>query len=103
MNEKQDSGTVGHRMAKYAIITASIQALLGIMLYSTMYGRGPLSLFFLIPMTNIAYPLLLQNAIRVGLWPAAIVVGTFFMFLIILAIGETANWLTGVKKRVLRK
>jgi hypothetical protein len=44
-------------------------------------------------MVNIAYPWLMQNAIRVQLWPAAIAIGTFFMFFVILAIGETANWL----------
>ena len=75
------------------MITAAVQALLGMMLYSTMYGRGPLSLLFLIPMVNIAYPLLMQNAIEVQLWPAAIAIGTFFMFFVILVIGETANWL----------
>ena len=93
MIEKPDSGRVWHRFVRYALITAVVQALLGIMLYSTMYGRGPLSLLFLIPMANIAYPLLLQNAIRVELWPATIVIGTFFMFFVILAIGETVNWL----------
>jgi hypothetical protein len=93
MNEKPDSGRVWHRIARYAMITAVVQTLLGIMLYSTMYGRGPLSLLFLIPMVNIAYPLLLQNAIRVELWPTAIAIGTFCMFFVILAIGETANWL----------
>ena len=93
MNEKPDSSRVWHRMARYAMITAVVQTLLGIMLYSTMYGRGPLSLLFLIPMVNIAYPLLLQNAIRVELWPAAIAIGTFFMFLVILAIGETDHLL----------
>jgi len=93
MNEKSDSGRVWHRMARYAMITAVVQTLLGIMLYSTMYGRGPVSLLFLIPMVNIAYLWLMQNAIRVQLWPAAIVIGMFFMFFVILAIGETANWL----------
>jgi hypothetical protein len=80
-------------MARYAMITAAVQVLLGIMLYSTMYGRGPIFLLFLIPMVNIAYPWLMQNAIMVQLWPAAIVIGTFFMFFVILAIGETASWL----------
>jgi len=93
MNEKPGSDGAWHRMARYAMVTAAVQTLLGIMLYSTMYGRGPLSLLFLIPMVNIAYPWLMQNAIRVQLWPAAIVIGTFFMFFVILAIGETANWL----------
>jgi len=93
MNEKPVSSRLGHRIVRYALVTAVVQVLLGIMLYSTMYGRGPLSLLFLLPMTNIAYPFLLQNAIRVELWPAAIVIGTFFMFFVILAIGEAANWL----------
>jgi len=93
MNEQLGSGKVWHRMARCAMVTAAVQTLLGIMLYSTMYGRGPVSLLFLIPMVNIAYPWLMQNAVRVQLWPAAIVIGTFFMFFVILAIGETANWL----------
>ncbi len=98
MDEKPGSGKVWHRMARYAMVTAAVQTLLGIMLYSTMYGRGPVSLLFLIPMVNIAYPWLMQNAIRVQLWPAAIVIGTFFMFFVILAIGETANWLKRARK-----
>ena len=93
MNEKPDSGKAWHRVARYAIVTAVIQTLLGIMLYSTMYGRGPTSLLFLIPMVNIAYPWLMQNAVSFQLWPAAIVIGTFFLFIVILVIGETANWL----------
>ena len=93
MNEKLDSSRVWHRMVRYAMITAAVQALLGMMLYLTMYGRGPVSLLFLIPMVNIAYPWLMQNAIVVELWPAAIMIGTFFMFFVILAIGETINWL----------
>lgn len=84
---------------KYTATTAAIQGLLGIMLYSTMYGPGPLSLLFLIPMANIAYPLLLQNAIEVQLWPAAITIGTFFMFFIILAIGETAANISSVLRK----
>jgi len=93
MNEKPDSDRVWHRIARYAMITAAIQALLGAMVYSTMYGRGPIVLLFLIPLVNIAYPWLMQNAIRIQLWPVAIVIGTFFMFFVILAIGETVNWL----------
>jgi hypothetical protein len=93
MNEKPDSGRVWHRIVTYAIITAVVQGLLGMMLYATMYGRGPLSLLFLIPMVNIAYPWLTENTIRVQLWPAAIAIGTCFMFFVILAIGETDNWL----------
>jgi hypothetical protein len=98
MDEKPGSGKVWYRMARYALVTAAVQTLLGIMLYSTMYGRGPVSLLFLIPMVNIAYPWLMQNAIRVQLWPAAVVIGTFFMFFVVFAIGETANWLKHARR-----
>jgi len=96
MNEKSLLGRFEHRIVIYALLTAAIQILLGIMLHDTMYGRGPLSLFFLIPMTNIAYPILLQNAIRVELWPEAIAIGTLFMFFMISAIGEITTRLRGI-------
>lgn len=98
MDEKSGSGKVWHRMARYAMVTVAVQTLLGIMLYSTMYGRGPVSLLFLIPMVNIAYPWLMQNAIGFQLWPAATVIGTFFMFSVIFGIGETANWLKHARR-----
>jgi hypothetical protein len=88
VNEKPDLGNVGHRIKIYAMLTAAFQILLGTGVFSTMWGRGPLVLLFLIPMVNIAYPWLMQNAIRVQLWPAAIVVGTLFMFSVIFVIGE---------------
>lgn len=100
MNGRSSLGRVGHRIVTYAMITAVVQGLLGIMLYSAMYGRGPFSLLFLMPMANIAYPMLLQNAIRVELWPEAVAFGTFFMFCAILTIGEAANWLK--EQRALR-
>jgi len=93
MSEKPDLENVWHRIKIYAILTAAFQILLGTGVFSTMWGRGPLVLLFLIPMVNIAYPWLMQNAIRVQLWPAAIAVGTFVIFLVILTIGETARWL----------
>jgi hypothetical protein len=60
-------------------------------------------LLFLIPMTNIAYPWLMQNAIVIQLWPFAIAVGTMFMFLMIAAIGECARWLGGQIREIVRK
>jgi len=53
-----------------------------------MYGAGPLVLLFLIPMANIAYPWLGNNAYRVELWPTAIMVGTVFIFFVITVVGE---------------
>ena len=80
-------------MVKYAAVTASVQLLLGAGVLSTMYGRGPLVLLFLLPMVNIAYPWLTENAIRVELWPPAILAGTVFTFLVITLFGESTNWL----------
>jgi len=73
---------------KYAGVTGLVQGLLGLMLLSNMYS--PLGLIFLALMANVAYPFLLENAIEFQLWPAAVIVGTFFMFFMILAIGEIA-------------
>lgn len=47
-------------------------------------------LVFLLPMVNIAYPCL-ENAIRVGLWPPAMLVGTVFMFFVITVVRESIN------------
>ena len=91
--EKLSSDKVLHRIARYVIVTAIVQVVFGSMLLATMYGRGPISLLFLIVMANIAYPWLMQNAIISSLWPSAILIGSFFMFFIILTIGETIHWL----------
>jgi hypothetical protein len=91
MNEKPRSDNFRHRILVCAMYTVAFQILLGVMVAGTMYGRGPLVLLFLIPMTVIAYLWLFQNAIRFELWPAAIMFGTFFMFLVILAVGEIGN------------
>jgi len=91
MNERSHSAQVWHRMANYAIIKASFQSLLGLAVLATMYGRGALVLVFLLLMANVAYPWLMENAIRVGLWPPAILVGTVFMFFVITVIGESIN------------
>jgi len=88
VNEKDDFRKFWHRIMNYAGLTAIIQGFLGLMLLSNLYS--PLALLFLLPMTNIAYPFLLQNAIEFQFWPVAIIVGTFFLFFVMLAIGETA-------------
>jgi len=93
MNKRSDTIKAWHRLAKYAAITASFQALLGVGVYSTMYGRGPLVLLFLLPMVNIAYQWLGENAYRVELWPFAILAGTIFIFFVITFIGESIIWL----------
>jgi len=90
---KLSSDKVLYRIARYVIVTAIVQVVFGLMLLATMYGRGPISLLFLMVMANIAYPWLMQNAIISSLWPSAIVIGSFFMFFIIFSIGETIHWL----------
>jgi hypothetical protein len=89
--EEQRPDIFWRRLAKYAVITMVIQAVLGMLLYSTLYGRGPLSLLFLIPMTNIGYLWLLQNAVSFRLWPVAMLIGSFFMFFLIFVLGEITH------------
>jgi hypothetical protein len=104
MNERSGFSKVSRRMAKYAIITGCIQGLLGFGVLSTMYGCGPFVLLFLMPMVNIAYQWLGENAYRVELWPTAMMFGTIFTFFVIAFIWEFINqlkiwaWKPKVKK-----
>jgi K+-sensing histidine kinase KdpD len=91
MNGKPESGSFRRRIYRYVLITAVIQFLLGILFAATAHSRGPISLLFLIPMANFAFLLLFQNGISYTMYPTAIIVGTFFMFLMIVAIGEIRN------------
>jgi len=84
---KLNSDKLWHRILRYAAITAIIQLVLGIMLKVT-YGPTPLFLIFLLVMSNVAYPWLMQSGISVRLWPTAIVIRTLFMFFIIFVIGK---------------
>jgi len=95
-----DVAKTSRRVVRYALVTAVIQGLFGLMLWGTMYGRGPLCLLFLIVMANVAYPWLMRQALSVSLWPYAIFFGTVFMFFIILLIGETKHWFCTRKERI---
>ena len=90
MNERHKSGGFRHRIITYVMITAVIQFLLGIMFAATVNGRGPISLMFLIPMSNFAYLLLMLfgHGLSYTQYGTLIIAGTFFMFLMIVAIGE---------------
>ena len=89
MNERHKSGGFWRRIITYVVITAVIQSFLGIMFAATVHaGRGPISLIFLMPLVNFAYPFLYDNSNGFTSYPAAIIVGTFFMFLMVFAVGE---------------
>jgi len=90
MNERHESGSFRRRIYWYIVITAVIQFLLGIGFASTVNGRGPISLMFLIPMANFAYLLLMLfgHGLSYTQYGTLIIAGTFFMFLMIVAIGE---------------
>jgi hypothetical protein len=72
------------------LITAVIQFLLGIGFAVTGFARGPIALLFLIPMANFAYLLLIlfQHGLSYTQYGTLIIVGTFFMFLMVVALGE---------------
>jgi hypothetical protein len=93
MNGKPESGSFRRRIYRYVVITAVIQFLLGIGFAGTAFSRGPISLLFLVPMANFAFLLLIlfQNGISYTQYPTLIIVGTFFMFLMVVAIGEIRN------------
>jgi K+-sensing histidine kinase KdpD len=84
---KPKTGSFRHRIYWYIVITAVVQLLLGILYAITSHAPGPLFLLFFIAMVNFAM-LLFQPNISWTLYPTAIIVGTFFMFLMIAAIGE---------------
>lgn len=90
MNGKSESVSFRRRIFWYIVITAVIQFLLGIGFASTVNGRGPISLMFLIPMANFAYLLLMLygHGLSYTQYGTLIIAGTFFMFLMVVAIGE---------------
>jgi len=90
MNERHKSGGFRRRIFWYVVITAVIQLLLGIGFAATVNSRGPICLMFLIPMANFAYLLLILfgHGLSYTQYGTLIIVGTFFMFLMIVAIGE---------------
>ena len=86
MNEKSKSDTFLHRVLRYVLITAVIQVVLGIMfvIAGIIGGEPPmLAGFFLLLLTNFAV-----LSIRDIGYPTAIIAGTFFTFLIVMALGE---------------
>ena len=89
MNERHKSGGFRRRICWYVVIAAVVQLVLGILFWLSYHLRGPISLMFLVPMTNFAFVWLRQNGIELASLPTAILAGTFFMFLMIVAIGET--------------
>jgi hypothetical protein len=91
MNGKPESGSFRRRIYGYVLITVVVQFWLGILFVATAHSRGPIALLFLIPLANFAFLLLFQSGISYTMYPTAIIVGTFFMFLMIVAIGEIRN------------
>ena len=93
MNGKSESGSFRRRIYWYVVITAVVQFLLGIGFAVTAFARGPIVLLFLIPMANFAFLLLMlfQHSLSYTQYPTLIIAGTFFMFLMIVAIGEIRN------------
>ena len=86
MNEKSKSDSFLHRVLRYVLITVVIQVVLGMMFVITgiIGGEPPmLAGFFLILLTNFAV-----LSIRDIGYPTAIIAGTFFTFLIVMALGE---------------
>ena len=88
MNEKSKSDSFRHRVFRYLVITAVIQVVLFIMFLLTapLHGDGDpplLAGYFLLLLTNFA----LWSITDIG-YPIAMIAGTFFMFLIVLALGE---------------
>jgi len=90
MNGKPESGGFRRRIYWYVLITAVIQFLLGIGFAVTAFARGPIALLFLIPMANFAYLLLMLygHGLSYTQYGTLIIAGTFFMFLIVVALGE---------------
>ena len=84
MNGKSESSSFRHRIYWYVVITAVVQFSCGILGEITSHGRGPIAVLFYLLLYNFAYLLL---GISYTLYPIAIIIGTFFMFLMI-AIGE---------------
>jgi hypothetical protein len=87
MNERHESDGFRRRICWYVVITAVVQFLAGILFEITSNWRGPIAVLYFIILVNFAY-VLFGNGISYTLYPTAIIAGTFFMFLIILAIGE---------------
>jgi hypothetical protein len=87
MNGKPESGNFRRRIYWYVVITAVVQFLLGILFEITSNWRGPIAVLYFIILVNFAY-LLFGNGISYTLYPTAIIIGTFFMFLMIVALGE---------------
>ena len=83
MNERRKSDSFQYRIVTYVVITAVVQGFFGILFALTYNLRGPTALAFLVPIVNFAYLLLSET-----MYPLAFIIGTFFMFLMILAVGE---------------
>jgi hypothetical protein len=85
MNERHESGGFRHGIYWYVLITAVVQSSCGILGEITSQLRGQIAVPYFIILFNFA---LLLHSISPTLYPTAIIAGTFFTFLIILAIGE---------------
>mgnify|MGYP001062038523 CR=1 FL=1 len=95
---KYNSHRFGHRLMLYAAIVAVVQMLLGLMLLASV-GRGPIGALYIVIMVNFAIlidnPFAIKPGLIVGSWEwnlyflSEVLMGSFFMFLIVLALGET--------------
>ena len=95
---KYDSSKFGHRLMLYAVVVAIVQMLLGLMLLASV-GRGPIGALYILIMVNFAIlidnPFAIKPGLIVGSWEwniyffIMVLMGSFFMFLIVLALGET--------------
>ena len=87
MNGRPESVSFRRRVYRYVVITAAVQLVAGILYEITSNWRGPIAVLYFIILVNFAY-LLFGNGISYTFYPTAIIIGTFFMLLMIVAIGE---------------
>lgn len=95
----------GHRVLLYVAIVAVIQVTLGLMLLASRgpYAHGAVGALYIVIMVNFAMlihnPFAVQPNLIVGSWgwnvyfSTEVLMGSFFMFLIALALGEIMNLL----------
>lgn len=91
-----------NRITLYATFVAIVQILLGLMLLASV-GRGPIGALYIVIMVNFAIlidnPFAIKPSLIVGSWGwnmyflTEVLMGSFFMFLIVTALGETIRLL----------
>ena len=99
---KYNSHRFKNRIILYATFVAIVQILLGLMLLASVV-RGPIGALYIVIMVNFAIlidnPFAIKPGLIVGSWGwnmyflAEVLMGSFFMFLIVTALGETIRLL----------